>query len=88
MVDLVVRKGDDKWRNRGLKSVPLSHCWETVARVAGGALTLSAYVEEKVEGSETDTMWGALVEKVSVKDAFTGGLTSKQGTFGLCLHGG
>lgn len=72
MVDLVVSKGDRKWRNRGLNSVPMAHTWEPVGRAAGGGLFLSAYAEEKVEGSETDFMWGTLAERVPVTDAFTG----------------
>lgn len=72
MVDLVVAKGARKWRNRGLNSVPVAHTWEPVGRAAGGSLFLSAYAEEKVEGSETDFMWGTLAERVPVTDAFTG----------------
>lgn len=72
MVDLVVSKEGQKWRNRGLNSVPVAHTWEPVGRAATGSLYLSAYVEEKVQGSETDSMWGTLAEKVPVTDAFTG----------------
>jgi len=72
MVDLVVSRGDREWRNRGLNSVPFAHTWEPVSRAAAGSLFLSAYVEEKVEGSKTDSMWGTLAEKVPVTDAFTG----------------
>ncbi|CAN0187729.1 unnamed protein product, partial [Hapterophycus canaliculatus] len=71
MVDLVVSKGGRKWRNRGLNSVPVAHTWEPVGRAAAGGLFLSAYAEEKVEGSETDFMWGTLAERVPVTDAFT-----------------
>ncbi|CAM9994943.1 unnamed protein product [Pylaiella littoralis] len=71
MVDLVVSKEGQKWRNRGLNSVPVAHTWEPVGRAATGSLYLSAYVEEKVQGSETDSMWGTLAEKVPVTDAFT-----------------
>lgn len=80
MVDLVVAKAGQKWRNRGLNSVPASHCWESVSRVAAGSLLLSAFVEEKVEGSPTDSMWGTLAEKVSVTEAFTGirGVSAQQ----------
>lgn len=74
VVDLVVIKGGQKWRNRGLNTVPSAHCWETVGRVAAGLVSVSAYVEEKVEGSETDTIWGTLAEKVSIAEAFTGRL--------------
>lgn len=72
VVDLVVTKGGQKWRNRGLNTVPSAHCWETVERVAAGSLSVSAYAEERVEGSETDTIWGTLAEKVSIAEAFTG----------------
>ncbi|CAN0498388.1 unnamed protein product, partial [Ectocarpus sp. 8 AP-2014] len=71
MVDLVVSKGGRKWRNRGLNSVPVAHTWEPVERAAAGSVFLSAYVEERVEGSETDSMWGAIAEKLPVTDAFT-----------------
>ena len=74
MVDLVVAKAGDRWRNRGLNSVPISYCWEPVGRAAGGVLSLSAYVEERVEGSDVDSMWGTLADKLSVKEAFTGKL--------------
>lgn len=72
MVDLVVAKGGRSWRNRGLNSVPIAHTWEPVARAAAGSLSLSAFVEEKVEGSEIDSIWGSLAEKVPVVDAFSG----------------
>ncbi|CAN0133881.1 unnamed protein product [Ectocarpus sp. 6 AP-2014] len=71
MVDLVVSKGGRKWRNRGLNSVPVAHTWEPVERAAAGSVFLSAYAEERVEGSETDSMWGAIAEKLPVTDAFT-----------------
>ncbi|CAM9607986.1 unnamed protein product [Ectocarpus fasciculatus] len=71
MVDLVVSKGGRKWRNRGLNSVPVAHTWEPVERAAAGGVFLSAYAEERVEGSETDSMWGAIAEKLPVTDAFT-----------------
>lgn len=70
-VDAVVDKGGKKWRNRGLKTVPSANCWEPVARAASGSLLLSAYVEEKVEGSNTDSIWGPLAENVAVTDAFS-----------------
>lgn len=71
MADLVVSKAGDRWRNRGLNSFPISYCWEPVGRAAGGVLSMSAYVEEKVEGSDVDSMWGTLAHKLSVKEAFT-----------------
>lgn len=74
MADLVVSKAGDRWRNRGLNSFPISYCWEPVGRAAGGVLSMSAYVEEKVEGSDVDSMWGTLAHKLSVKEAFTGTL--------------
>eukprot|EP00752_Nemacystus_decipiens_P007320 g6549.t3 len=70
MVDLVVEKEGRSWRNRGLNSVPIAHAWEPVARAAAGSLFLSAYAEERVEGSETDSIWGSLAEKLPVADAF------------------
>lgn len=72
MVDLVVDKGGRSWRNRGLNSVPIAHTWESVARAAAGSLFLSAYAEERVEGSGTDSIWGSLAEKLPVADAFSG----------------
>ena len=72
MVDLVVDKGGRSWRNRGLNSVPIAHTWEPVARAAAGGLFLSAYAEERVEGIETDSIWGSLAEKLPVVDAFAG----------------
>lgn len=72
MVDLVVEKGGRTWRNRGLNSVPIAHTWEPVARAAAGGLFLSAYAEERVEGSETDSIWGSLAEKLPVVDACSG----------------
>lgn len=55
-----------------MNSVPIAHTWEPVARAAAGGLFLSAYAEERVEGSETDSIWGSLAEKVPVTDAFSG----------------
>lgn len=74
MVDLVVDKGGRRWRNRGLNSVPSAHCWEPVFRAATGALTVAAYAEESVRGSETDSMWEPLAEDLSVSETFTGEL--------------
>lgn len=76
MVDLVVVKAGQSWRNRGLKSVPAPHCWEPVNRAVVGALSLSAYAEEPVEGSNTDSMWGTLAENLAVTEAFTGARVS------------
>lgn len=72
MVDIVVSKGGKKWRNRGLNSVPFAHCWESVGRAATGAMVVSAYMEEKIEGSETDSMWGPLAENIPVTATLTG----------------
>lgn len=70
VVDIVVDKGGMKWRNRGLNTVPSAHCWEPVSRVASGALRISCYAEEKVQGSSTDSIWGTLAENVAVASAF------------------
>lgn len=72
MADLVVLKGGRKWRNRGLNTVPTAHCWEAVERAAAGVLYISAYFEEKVKDSKTDSMWGVLAERVPVTEALTG----------------
>lgn len=88
MVDLFVLKDGQKWRNRGLNSVPTAHCWESVGRAAAGVLTVSAYAEEEVEGSMTDSMWGALAEKIPISEAFTGERSEAvDAWFGLAVSG-
>lgn len=84
LVDLVVDKGGRRWRNRGLRSLPSAHCWEPVARAASGALSVSAFTEEKVKGSETDSIWGPLVEDVDVSEAFAGKLGISAPTQSVC----
>ncbi|CAM9895828.1 unnamed protein product [Discosporangium mesarthrocarpum] len=70
-LDVFVSKRGKLWRNRGIHSIPVAHCWLQVGASQLDRLALSAYAGERVEGSERASMWYTLEEKIGISEALT-----------------